>query len=285
MSRALAPRATAWIAACLSRGAASAGAASGPLPAPPPALPAIGAPPSRSSRPRRWNFTPSPGWTKEELHILKLCLMRFGVGQWLQILNTGLLPGKLIQQLNGQTQRLLGQQSLAAYSGLKVDIDRIRADNEQRADVLRKGGLIIYQGPTPNREAKQQWQREAKDKCAAADQLLPRRCAAPLRCAGAELRRPAEPLSRPPDGPAPCPARPARRYGLSEAQLHEVEVQMEELQAGMVTHVGGEGMHTRTAQLPPVSVMGARRGRPPVPQLKRAAALRRPSLPCGPLRS
>jgi hypothetical protein len=113
---------------------------------------------------RRWNFTPSPGWTKEELHILKLCLMRFGVGQWLAILNTGLLPGKLIQQLNGQTQRMLGQQSLAAYSGLKVDIDMIRADNEKRKDVLRKGGLIIYQGATPNRETKQQWHREAKEK-------------------------------------------------------------------------------------------------------------------------
>jgi hypothetical protein len=27
--------------------------------------------------------------------------------------DSGVLPGKLIQQLNGQTQRLLGQQSLA----------------------------------------------------------------------------------------------------------------------------------------------------------------------------
>lgn len=60
-----------------------------------------------------WNFTPSPGWTKEEAAILKLCLMKYGVGRWVQILETGLLPGKLIQQLNGQTQRLLGQQSLA----------------------------------------------------------------------------------------------------------------------------------------------------------------------------
>ena len=61
----------------------------------------------------RWNFTPSPGWTKEEANILKLCLMKYGVGRWVQILETGLLPGKMIQQLNGQTQRLLGQQSLA----------------------------------------------------------------------------------------------------------------------------------------------------------------------------
>jgi hypothetical protein len=61
----------------------------------------------------RWNFTPSPGWTKEESLILKLCLMKFGIGQWVQIQATGLLPGKLIQQLNGATQRLVGQQSLA----------------------------------------------------------------------------------------------------------------------------------------------------------------------------
>ena len=59
--------------------------------------------------------------------------MKFGVGQWVQILHTGLLPGKMTQQLNGQTQRLLGQQSLAAYTGLRVDVDRIRADNEARS--------------------------------------------------------------------------------------------------------------------------------------------------------
>lgn len=96
----------------------------------------------------RWNFTPSPGWTKEEAHLLKLCLMKFGIGRWVQILDTGLLPGKLIQQLNGQTQRLLGQQSLAAYTGLQVDIDRIRADNEARTDAPRKAGLIINTGRT-----------------------------------------------------------------------------------------------------------------------------------------
>jgi hypothetical protein len=39
--------------------------------------------------------------------------MKFGIGQWSQIQSIGLLPGKLIQQLNGATQRLLGQQSLA----------------------------------------------------------------------------------------------------------------------------------------------------------------------------
>lgn len=195
-----------------------------------------------SPRPCRWNFTPSPGWTKEESLILKLCLMKFGIGQWVQIQATGLLPGKLIQQLNGATQRLFGQQSLAgelllrtrthlaqhtaplqrrgaatcslqpshsrswkadtprasrwtatpclllilpwqccyavmhavlchavrcalldtlvceirinhalcrvcaAFSGLRVDIDRIRADNAAKTDAKRKSGLIIWSG-------------------------------------------------------------------------------------------------------------------------------------------
>lgn len=63
-----------------------------------------------------WNFSPSPGWTKDEVLVLKAALAKFGIGRWVQIMDSGLLPGKLIQQLNGQTQRLLGQQSLAGTS-------------------------------------------------------------------------------------------------------------------------------------------------------------------------
>lgn len=66
-----------------------------------------------------WNFSPSPGWTKEEVLVLKLALEKFGIGRWLQIVNSGVLPGKLIQQLNGQTQRLLGQQSIAGARGAR----------------------------------------------------------------------------------------------------------------------------------------------------------------------
>lgn len=39
--------------------------------------------------------------------------MKYGIGQWAKILKGGLLPGKNVGQLNNQTQRLLGQQSLA----------------------------------------------------------------------------------------------------------------------------------------------------------------------------
>ena len=62
---------------------------------------------------RRVRALPRAGWTKEEVLALKLALGKFGIGRWVQIVDSGVLPGKLIQQLNGQTQRLLGQQSLA----------------------------------------------------------------------------------------------------------------------------------------------------------------------------
>ncbi|GAB4818907.1 hypothetical protein N2152v2_005953 [Parachlorella kessleri] len=90
--------------------------------------------------------------------------MKHGVGRWVQILEEGLLPGKLIQQLNGQTQRLLGQQSLAAVTGLQVDIDRIRMDNETRTDVERKAGLIINTGPNLTKAMKEKLREEAKVK-------------------------------------------------------------------------------------------------------------------------
>lgn len=95
-----------------------------------------------------WNFTTSPGWSHEEVMVLKLCLEKYGVGRWVQIVDSGALPGKLIQQLNGQTQRLLGQQSIAAFTGLHVDVDAVRRDNEakQGPEFVRKGGLLINSG-------------------------------------------------------------------------------------------------------------------------------------------
>jgi hypothetical protein len=158
-----------------------------------------------------WNFTPSPGaahrsrqtcgfsprkprvraanqravaparagWTKDEVVALKLALEKFGIGRWVQIVDSGVLPGKLIQQLNGQTQRLLGQQSIAgalggaqavrscrrratdtltartAFTGLHVDVDAVRRDNEakQGEDIVRKSGLIINTGGAPQHAA------------------------------------------------------------------------------------------------------------------------------------
>ena len=111
-----------------------------------------------------WNFTPSPGWSQAEALALKHSLAKFGVGRWQEILQSGALPGKTIQQMNCQTQRLLGQQSLAAYTGLRVDIDRIRADNEVRSDAERKNGLVINSGPNPTPAMRRRWQAEAQGK-------------------------------------------------------------------------------------------------------------------------
>ena len=43
---------------------------------------------------------------------MRLAIMKFGVGSWNKILDSGCLPGKNKSQLCLQTQRLLGQQSL-----------------------------------------------------------------------------------------------------------------------------------------------------------------------------
>ena len=113
-----------------------------------------------------WNFTPSPGWTKDECATLRLCLMKFGIGRWVQIVDSGVLPGKQIQQLNGQTQRLLGRQSLAEYTGMHVDVDRIREDNNGKTgpDIYRKNGLITNTGGKLKKEVMQALRAENQAK-------------------------------------------------------------------------------------------------------------------------
>ena len=32
-----------------------------------------------------WNYSLSPGWTHEEVEVLKICLKKFGVGKWTAI--------------------------------------------------------------------------------------------------------------------------------------------------------------------------------------------------------
>ena len=32
-----------------------------------------------------WNYSLSPGWSKEEVEILKKALMKFGIGKWTKI--------------------------------------------------------------------------------------------------------------------------------------------------------------------------------------------------------
>lgn len=43
-----------------------------------------------------WNYTLSPGWTEQEVSVLKLALMRYGIGRWRKIINCQCMPGKSI---------------------------------------------------------------------------------------------------------------------------------------------------------------------------------------------
>jgi hypothetical protein len=69
-----------------------------------------------------WNYTLSPGWTKEEGEVLRLALMKHGVGKWTAIYEKKYLPGKTPAQLNLQTQRMIGQQSLGEFMGIHLDV-------------------------------------------------------------------------------------------------------------------------------------------------------------------
>ena len=98
--------------------------------------------------------TTTTGWTKAEVENLVIVLKKFGVGRWVQIVDSGALPGKQIQQLNGQTQRLLGKQSLAEYTGLQLDVLAVKQANDALTgeDVVRKNGLITNQGGKMEKE-------------------------------------------------------------------------------------------------------------------------------------
>jgi len=55
----------------------------------------------------------SIGWNETEADVFRRALMRFGIGQWKDIIESGCLPGKTNAQMNIQLQRMLGQQSVA----------------------------------------------------------------------------------------------------------------------------------------------------------------------------
>ena len=50
-----------------------------------------------------WNYSLSPGWTKDEVQVLTLALMKFGIGRWRKIEESRVLPTKSIQQCYLQT--------------------------------------------------------------------------------------------------------------------------------------------------------------------------------------
>ena len=72
-----------------------------------------------------WNFTLSPGWTMQEVEVFRAALMKFGLGRWSQIVNSRVLPGKTVAQMNNQMQRMIGQQSTREFTGLHIDPSKI----------------------------------------------------------------------------------------------------------------------------------------------------------------
>lgn len=111
-----------------------------------------------------WNYTLSPGWTKEEVDILKLALQKFGIGRWKRIIDSICLPGKQIGQIYLQTQRIMGQQSLGNYMGLHIDIEKVFIDNINRTGVERKNNCVINTGDNPTRQERTRCIAENKDK-------------------------------------------------------------------------------------------------------------------------
>ena len=95
------------------------------------------------------NATIVPRWRPDEVAVLKVALMKFGIGRWKKIVKSEVLPGKTPIQLSKQTQTLLGQQSLAEYLHLHLDIDKIAAFNAQKTGVSRKKNRIINTGNNP----------------------------------------------------------------------------------------------------------------------------------------
>ncbi|KAJ1991721.1 hypothetical protein H4R33_001277 [Dimargaris cristalligena] len=112
-----------------------------------------------------WNCTLSPGWTLEEVQILRKALMRFGIGNWAKIIDSQCLIGKTIAQMNLQAQRMLGQQSTAEFAGLHIDPFVIGELNskKQGADIKRKNNCIVNTGAKLTREEIRRKLQENKD--------------------------------------------------------------------------------------------------------------------------
>jgi len=114
-----------------------------------------------------WNYTLSPGWSVEEAEILSRAIIKYGVGNWNDILKSKCLPNKTRSQLNLQTQRLIGQQSLGEFMGVHLDPREVYMYlMEERKDVKRKNGCIINEGNNPTVDERRQKILQNKQKWA-----------------------------------------------------------------------------------------------------------------------
>lgn len=79
--------------------------------------------------------------------------MKFGVGRWKAFEQSRIITTKQIMACYIKLQGLLGQQSLAGFMGLHIDIDQIKKDNDAKQGV-RKSGFLVNQGDKLTKQQK-----------------------------------------------------------------------------------------------------------------------------------
>jgi len=65
------------------------------------------------------------------------------------------LPSKTIQQMYLQTQRIVGQQSLAAFMGLRLDVEQIGRDNKNKE--VSTNDPNLFSGPAQDGFPCERW--------------------------------------------------------------------------------------------------------------------------------
>eukprot|EP00924_Labyrinthula_sp_SR-Ha-C_P003091 snap_masked-scaffold_50-processed-gene-1.58-mRNA-1 protein AED:0.08 eAED:0.08 QI:0/-1/0/1/-1/1/1/0/226 len=109
-----------------------------------------------------WNFTLAPGWTEKEAQLFRLLLIVYGFGKWTDILQSGYLVGKTVAQMSNQAQRLVGQQSVAEFFGLHLDVEDIFKVNENKSGVRKNGCLINVENNPTKAETEKKRQKNKK---------------------------------------------------------------------------------------------------------------------------
>ena len=89
-----------------------------------------------------WNCSIAPGWSKPEEDLFEKAVMKFGVGKWKRLVESGLFKSENIRRLQSKLCRLLGQQTLVGFIGLHIDIKAVKADNDKKTG-KRKGGCLV----------------------------------------------------------------------------------------------------------------------------------------------
>ena len=92
------------------------------------------------------------GWTKAEVENLVIVLKKFGVGRWVQIVDSGVSPGETDPTVERTNATIAREQSLAEYTGLQLDVLRKQANDALTERTSCENGLITNQGGKMEKE-------------------------------------------------------------------------------------------------------------------------------------